>query len=297
MKKVLPFAILQLLFFNFSLYSQSGGEQVFKTICAACHTINKGRLVGPDLSGVYKIRDNDWLIKFIRSSQTLVKSGDTASVAIFNEFNKIPMPDNNLTDDQILGVIEYIKQQDQGAPAATAEKKSATDTSAARPDSLKAKVGAPAAATDTTKYNENEVQGGRALFYGFTAFTNGAATCISCHNIQDQTILGGGKLALDLTGSFTKLGPQGIRAILTNPPFPAMKAAIKNQLTEDEINSILAMLKYVGEQSTLNKPFSASVIFFTLGFVCALFLLVHIYLFYDNRKIPESIPGTEPEIV
>lgn len=69
MKKALFFPIsLLLCCLNFNLTAQTSGEEIFKSTCAACHTVNKGRLVGPDLSGVYLIRDNEWLIKFTRSS-------------------------------------------------------------------------------------------------------------------------------------------------------------------------------------------------------------------------------------
>ena len=37
------------IFFNsISLFDQSEGEQIFKSNCAACHTIGGGKLIGPD---------------------------------------------------------------------------------------------------------------------------------------------------------------------------------------------------------------------------------------------------------
>jgi hypothetical protein len=100
--------------------------------------------------------------------------------------------------------------------------------------------------------------------------------------------MGGGKLALDLTGAYVKLGPVGIKAILTNPPFPGMKTALlKHDLTQNEIQSVISLLKSLGERKyTYSIPGSAGLFFFAMGFVCALVLLVHLYIFYDNRKIP-----------
>jgi len=282
MKKILPFTVCLLLFFmNYSLFAQDSGEEIFKSVCAACHTINKGRLVGPDLSGVYLIRKNEWLIQFIHSSQKFIKTGDTAAVAIFNEYNKIPMPDNLLTDEQILSVIEYIKITDKNVPA-TAVKSKAGDSLAA--------IGMKSTVPNDSlgmQYTSETVPAGKALFYGYTRFANGASPCIACHNIKDQSILGGGKLALDLTGAYIKLGPAGVKAILTNPPFPAMKTAMLNHpLKEDEIQAVISLLKSVGERKyTYKIPASAGMFFFTMGFVCAILLLVHIYIFYDNRKI------------
>lgn len=84
------------------------GENTFKGICGACHTVGKGKLVGPDLSGVNERRAQTWLLSFIKSSQSMVKKGDPIAVKLFNEFNKIPMPDQNLTDVQIKDVLAYI---------------------------------------------------------------------------------------------------------------------------------------------------------------------------------------------
>lgn len=281
MKKILLFPVFLLLCcFNRTLQAQNSGEQTFKSICSACHTINKGRLVGPDLSGVYLIRKDDWLLRFIRSSQQFIKSGDTAAVAIYNEYNKIPMPDIQLSNEQILSVIEYIKETDR-ATSATA--KSNPNDSIAQ-GSIEPKV-----QNDSLdmQYTTENISGGRDLFIGYTRFINGASPCISCHNINDQSIIGGGKLAIDLTGAYLKLGPEGLKAILSNPPFPAMKTAMLNHdLIQDEIHEVISFLKSVAGRNEANKVSdSGGLIFFTFGFVCALFLLIHLFIFYDNRKI------------
>jgi mono/diheme cytochrome c family protein len=282
MKKILAFTVCLILFcLNFTVQAQNSGEEIFKSVCAACHTIKMGRKVGPDLSGIYLIRKNEWLTQFIRSSQKFIKSGDTAALAIYNEYNKIPMPDNQFSNEQILSVIEYIKTSDQNASAAAGQPKA--NDSLASP-STQSKV-----TNDSLNklYTPETASDGKSLFYGYTSFTNGASPCISCHNIKDQSIMGGGKLALDLTGAYVKLGPVGIKAILTNPPFPAMKTAMLNHaLTENEIQPIISLLKSVGERKYKYEiPGSAGLFFFSMGFVCALVLLVHIYIFYDNRKI------------
>lgn len=273
-------------FFLFSclcnLQAQSTGEETFKSICAACHTIKMGRKVGPDLSGIYSIRKNEWLTQFIRSSQKFIKSGDTAAIAIYEAYNKIPMPDNQLTDEQILGVIEYIKTTDKNASAALGQ--------TGAKDSLSSVAKQTVVTGDSLNilYPPEKVSDGRSFFYGYTRFSNGAPPCISCHNVRDQSVMGGGKLALDLTGAYIKLGPVGIKAILTNPPFPGMKTALlKHDLTQNEMQSVISMLKSLGERKyTYSIPGSAGLFFFAMGFVCALVLLVHLYIFYDNRKIP-----------
>jgi mono/diheme cytochrome c family protein len=284
MKKILLYPLPLLLFcVNYNIQAQNSGEDIFKSVCSACHTIKMGRKVGPDLSGVYQIRKDDWLIRFIHSSQKFIKSGDTSAVAIYNEYNKIPMPDNNLTDEQILSVIEYIKLTDKKATASAPAPKGNDSLVAA---GLMSKV--PGSSPDTL-YTAETTSEGRSLFYGYIPFANGASPCIACHNINDQSVLGGGKLARDLTGAYTKLGSVGIKAILTDSPFPAMKTALMNhKLSENEKQAITSLLKSVGDQKYSNKiRDSAGLFFFSIGFVFALFLLAFIYILYDNRKIPD----------
>lgn len=51
------------------------GEQLFQQ-CRACHSIGQGKLLGPDLLDVSKKRDAVWVKDFIKSSQSMIKSGD-----------------------------------------------------------------------------------------------------------------------------------------------------------------------------------------------------------------------------
>jgi len=98
--------------------------QLFQ-ICAACHTIGKGKLVGPDLYNVTQRRDREWLLRFIKNSTEVIQSGDPYAVKLFEEFNKVPMPPSTYTDDQILAILDYIEKYDPNqvaaAPAATTE--------------------------------------------------------------------------------------------------------------------------------------------------------------------------------
>ncbi|MCZ2357021.1 MAG: cytochrome c [Bacteroidia bacterium] len=101
------------------------GEKAFKSICAACHSVGKGKVVGPDLSGVTDRRTETWLLSFIKSSQTMVKKGDPVAVKLFNDYNKIQMPDQNMTDPQIKDILAYVKSLSPKttAPASAPPKK------------------------------------------------------------------------------------------------------------------------------------------------------------------------------
>ena len=87
------------------------GKAIFIFRCAACHNINKVA-TGPALAGVNERRSMNWIVQFVHSSQSLVKSGDKDAVALFEKFNKIPMPDHtDLTPDHITSIVEYIKSE------------------------------------------------------------------------------------------------------------------------------------------------------------------------------------------
>jgi len=215
-----------------SVPSDEGGK-IFHQICVACHTINKGKLIGPDLANVHTRRPMEWIIPFVRSSQAVIKSGDSYAAALFEEFNKLLMPDNNLTDDQILAVISYIAANSPGgSPGLTAE----TDTSLP-------------VVEDPVPTQEN-VQSGKLLFVGQMRLAAGGPACISCHNIKHEGIIAGGTLSKDLTDAHSRLSGAGVKAIMGSPPFPAMKQAFDGKpLTEAEIFDLTAFLQDVDSTS------------------------------------------------
>lgn len=96
------------------------GKAIFTQRCASCHNVNKV-LTGPALAGVHDRRSMDWIVSFVKSSQTMVKSGDKDAVALYEKFNKIPMPDHaDLSDDNIKSIVEFIKTEGKTAATETA---------------------------------------------------------------------------------------------------------------------------------------------------------------------------------
>ena len=118
--------------------SPEEGKKLFKAKCNACHHLEL-RLVGPPLKNVHTKHSEEWLLKFIKSTATMIAAGDSAAVSLFNTYNKVPMPDQNLSDDEIKSILAYIELESAGGGDSDAPFK--------RPDVVKANV-KPLAFTD-----------------------------------------------------------------------------------------------------------------------------------------------------
>ena len=112
--KLIAIFILLLIYNVSDTLAQKTAKDNF-VMCNACHSIGGGKKIGPDLLDITERRDTAWLIKFIQSSQTMVKAGDTAAINVFEEYSKIPMPDNALTDDEVKAILNYIGNFDPNA--------------------------------------------------------------------------------------------------------------------------------------------------------------------------------------
>jgi mono/diheme cytochrome c family protein len=247
------------------------GEQLFQQ-CKACHTIGQGKLLGPDLLDISKRQDKEWIKNFIKSSQTMIKNGDPAAVAIFEEFNKLIMIDYNWPDADLEAVIKYIdsfsKQDADEAPVAIS-------------DSLKMVQEAEFLASIDT--DENEAKG-KALFDGSRNFKNGGAACIACHHVNALEKVHGGLLSKDLTNTFSRIGGfAGIKGILSSPPYPAMKDAYAHaQITEDESIQLQVFLMRADKKGEIAQ---ASIFdLMKQGIIGVVVLLIIISLVWFKRK-------------
>ncbi len=95
------------------------GEEIFRSLCAACHTIGKGKLVGPDLAGVTSRREESWLHRQIKEPDTLIAENDPIALQLFQEADNVPMPPLDLSDEEVVAVIAYLKSTEQQAAVAT----------------------------------------------------------------------------------------------------------------------------------------------------------------------------------
>lgn len=109
-KNSLPLLLLVLSLLNARLVSAQDGEALFKANCTSCHAV-KEKLIGPALMGVETRRSEDWLLKWIKNSTAVIKSGDEYAVKLYNDYNKVAMPSFNLKDDEIKSILAYVKEE------------------------------------------------------------------------------------------------------------------------------------------------------------------------------------------
>ena len=114
MKKAFTFSLSVSIFFLFFLVLQQisvsaqvlfSGEEIFiQGKCVRCHTIGKGRFVGPDLLGVGERYSRDDLIRWAKDPESLYSEKKKKPI---NE-GYPPMPPMNLSESDAQRVADYL---------------------------------------------------------------------------------------------------------------------------------------------------------------------------------------------
>jgi protein SCO1 len=87
------------------------GATMFRTRCAACHTLGGGDSVGPDLLGVTNARSRDWLTRYILGPDKMLESKDAVAVALFKKYNKVKMPNLHLAPIDVKTLLDYFESK------------------------------------------------------------------------------------------------------------------------------------------------------------------------------------------
>ena len=95
------------------------GKDLFNSNCAACHKLD-AKMTGPALRGISSRLTNEWLYKWIRNSQEMIKSGDAEAVRVSKEYNGSVMTAfPQLSNADIDDIIAYTSEPKAEAPAPT----------------------------------------------------------------------------------------------------------------------------------------------------------------------------------
>lgn len=89
------------------------GKELFENKgCADCHTIGGGVEVGPDLKGITRIRDPQWMRRMIRDPEKMEKT-DPLAKKLYQEFDELGMPTEPLTEEEVEAILKYIASFDK----------------------------------------------------------------------------------------------------------------------------------------------------------------------------------------
>jgi len=249
-------SLIVILLFIANAVNAQDGAALFNKHCKACHTIGGGTKVGPDLTGVTSKRSFDWLVKFVQSSEDLIAAGDDDAVAIFEEFDKKPMPSHSNSVAEIQLMFDYI-----------------------------ASGGASADDDNTDKHSESlvfepDAEEGRKLFTGEQSLKNEGPSCISCHNIRHNDVSFGGLMAMDLSISYTE---GVVEAMETSMP-SMINSYEDSPLTVEERANLELFLMTTKEDQLYHSPGQFKGMFFLFGAVFFIVILVIINVFWKNNK-------------
>lgn len=263
---------LALIYFSFLFVqvnlSAQDGEKLFKTSCTACHKLTSDRLVGPGLAGVTEKRSKEWLMGFIKNSQEMIANGDKDAIAIFEEYNKVPMPAHPFSDEELAAIIDYMANPEASSAKKEEPKEAATADAGGEVDPL--------------------VLEGQKLFKN---------NCKACHSIGTDKVVGPGLQGISDRRSFEWIvkwtqnsaeliasGDPDANAIFeefNKVPMPAQP------VSEDDIKAILAYIanppvdkKATTEEVvvTTEKEEDSMVTFIVLAVICVALLIVILML-------------------
>ena len=96
------------------------GKLSFESKCLACHTIAGGDKLGPDLYKVTQRRDPAWLTKWLKNPDAMIKT-DPVAKQMLDKY-KVPMPNQNLSDEEIREYLAYFKWADANVQPPGAKK-------------------------------------------------------------------------------------------------------------------------------------------------------------------------------
>ncbi|MGY0197655.1 SCO family protein [Leptothrix sp. BB-4] len=100
------------------LRNPSSGEKLFRTRCASCHSVNAAdnsmaamQKVGPNLDGIGKRRPRAWLERWVREPDRVLADKDPIALALYNQYNRIAMPNLRLTAKEVGEVLDFIDEE------------------------------------------------------------------------------------------------------------------------------------------------------------------------------------------
>lgn len=152
------------------------GEALFNTYCIACHLTTDEHLIGPGLKGVEDRYSREWIQKWVKDSQSLIESGDAEAISVFEQYNEVLMPAQDVNNDQLDAIINYVITSNGGvanfgvAGGASDEGEEVEEEGAVMEES-------------TESANDGNAENGEKVFKSY---------CAACHTPGTKQLVGPG---------------------------------------------------------------------------------------------------------
>ena len=93
-----------------ALRTISDGERLFRTRCEVCHSVDGSNPdgIGPDLLGVTRVREHNWLVSWLRAPDEMIASGDPIALALYEQYNGLAMPNMRLSQVDVADLMEFM---------------------------------------------------------------------------------------------------------------------------------------------------------------------------------------------
>ena len=259
----------------------ANGEVIFNAKCVTCHTIGKGKLVGPDLKGVTGRRDSAWLGTWIKAPDKVLGAGDPVAVKLLLEYNNIPMPNLGLSDADVANLIAYFQSVDSAASAVPAS----TQAVGAQQSPVTQPTFQPLTGAAEVLALNGDPDYGEKFFTGAAPLKNAGTPCIACHSVEGVGIVGGGSLGPDQTHVYTKYSRQGLAAALGALPFPTMQGVFASKpLTTIEQADLLAFFERADKQSLPHTLLNFQIIY-GAGSAMTVVFFASMYFFWPRQRM------------
>ncbi len=266
--RVYGISLMMVMFFSHSHAFDAAA--VFDKKCSSCHSIGGGDDVGPDLKGIEDRRKLDWIVKIIQESGAMIQAGDPDAVALFEKYRRKKMPDQDLSRDEILKLLAFIKGGGAGEKGLSVR-----------------------AATEATP---EDIEKGHQLFTGELRMANGGPPCISCHSAGVAGILGGGSLGPDLTMVFSTYKDTGLTKALDKLAFPVMSDVyLGKNLTPEEIFYLKGF--FLSTDKAGVRPLGINKKFLFLGVLGTFLLFGALDLAWRTRRTETIRPALQRSII
>ena len=87
------------------------GKSISETKCFSCHKMSDERLVGPGWKGVTERRQPAWIMNFITNPDPMIDKDPEVQAQL--EICLVRMPNQSLTDDDALNILEFMRKNDK----------------------------------------------------------------------------------------------------------------------------------------------------------------------------------------